>query len=66
MDSGIVLQLFLGVLWALGCLLFITFLLEFREDMFAHPNYPRVLPVDRAAHSPVARSIPDLPHLNRR
>jgi len=41
MDSGFVVQLFLGVLWALGCLLFVTFLLEFREDMFVHPNYPR-------------------------
>ena len=66
MDSGIVLQLFLGVLWALGCLLFITFLLEFREDMLAHPSYPRVGSADKAAHSPVARSIPDLPHLTRR
>lgn len=40
MDSGIIVQLFLGVLWALGCALFVTFLLEFREDRSAHPNYP--------------------------
>jgi hypothetical protein len=40
MDSGIIVQLFLGVLWALGCALFVTFLLEFREDRSAHPSYP--------------------------
>jgi hypothetical protein len=40
MDSGIIVQLFLGVLWAIGCALFVTFLLEFREDMSAHHSYP--------------------------
>ena len=61
MDSGIIVQLFLGVLWALGSLLFVAFLLEFREDMGAHPNYPsRVGPVEKAA-----QPIPNLPHLTR-
>ena len=40
MDLDIIVQLFLGVLWLLGCLIFVTFLLEFREDRLAHPNYP--------------------------
>jgi hypothetical protein len=40
MDSGIIVQLFLGVLWALGCALFVTFLLEFSEDRSAHSSYP--------------------------
>lgn len=39
MDSGIVVQFFLGILWALGCALFVTFLLEFREDRSTHSNY---------------------------
>jgi beta-lactamase regulating signal transducer with metallopeptidase domain len=39
MDLGLVVQLFLGVLWLLGCVIFVTFLVEFREDMFARPNY---------------------------
>jgi hypothetical protein len=40
MDSGMLVQLFLGFLWALGCALFVTFLLEFREDRSTHPSYP--------------------------
>ena len=39
MDSGIVVQIFLGILWALGCALFVTFVLEFRDDRSAHPSY---------------------------
>ena len=50
MDSGIVVQLFLGILWALGCGLFVTFLLEFREDMFAHPNYHSSPPIQPASN----------------
>jgi hypothetical protein len=49
MDSGIIVQLFLGVLWALGCALFVTFLLEFRDDRSAHPSYPDRVPAAKAA-----------------
>ncbi len=49
MDSGIIVQLFLGVLWALGCALFVTFLLEFREDRSAHPSYPDRIPAAKSA-----------------
>ncbi len=55
MDSGIIVQLFLGILWALGCLLFVTFLLEFREDMFAHPNYPASARPTKPASKPAIR-----------
>jgi hypothetical protein len=39
-EIGIVVNLLLGILWALGCLIFVVFLFEFREDMFVHPIYP--------------------------
>ena len=40
MEVGIVVNLLLGILWALGCLIFVVFLFEFREDMFVHSIYP--------------------------
>jgi hypothetical protein len=40
MDTGILIQIFLGVLWLIGCAIFVTFMIEFREDMVSHPNYP--------------------------
>jgi len=39
MDAGLVVNLGLGILWLLGCLIFVTFLMEFRDDFMAHPNY---------------------------
>jgi hypothetical protein len=57
MDSGIIVQLFLGVLWALGCALFVTFLLEFREDRSAHPSYPdRRLAAKPASVKPASKT----------
>ena len=61
MDSGIVVQFFLGILWALGCALFVTFLLEFREDGSAHSNYHSRANSDRPAsrdREPVAAREP--------
>jgi hypothetical protein len=61
MDSGIMVQLFLGILWALGCALFVTFLLEFREDMSAHANYPGRARASEHASNPAAREIRSVP-----
>jgi hypothetical protein len=58
MDSGIIVQLFLGVLWALGCALFVTFLLEFREDSSAHPSYPDRMPAAKPASAKPASLKP--------
>jgi hypothetical protein len=57
MDSGIVVQLFLGVLWAIGCALFVTFLLEFREDRSAHSNYPATTQAVKPASNRDTREI---------
>jgi hypothetical protein len=53
MDSGIVVQIFLGILWALGCALFVTFVLEFRDDRSAHPGYH---PAGQPAAKPASRT----------
>ena len=49
MDSGIVINFLLGTLWALGCLIFVMFLYEFRDDMSPHRNYPAH---DKKRHDP--------------
>ncbi len=40
MEYDGVIDLLLGALWLLGCLLFATFLIEFGKDMLAHPISP--------------------------
>ena len=57
MESGIIVQLFLGVLWAIGCALFVTFLLEFREDRSAHPSYPACSHAAKTASNTRTRDI---------
>ena len=58
MDSGIVVQIFLGILWALGCALFVTFVLEFRDDGSAHPSYhPAGQPVAKPASKGTTKGI---------
>lgn len=61
MDSGIIVQLFLGVLWAIGCALFVTFLLEFREDGSAHPSYPSSTRSSKPASKADARETGSVP-----
>jgi hypothetical protein len=61
MDSGIIVQLFLGVLWAIGCALFVTFLLEFREDRSAHPSYPASTRAPKPASNAGARQTGSVP-----